>query len=66
MDLHGSIPPIEPEAATRFGSSRLYRFPFLAFFGPAFFDGVGFFLAVAEEEPPRLPPNALSQPSAYF
>jgi hypothetical protein len=43
--------------------SLIYR-PFLAFFGAAFFEGVGFF--VADLAPPRLPPNAVSQPSEYF
>jgi hypothetical protein len=61
MNLHGTIPWLEwPRLAVT------YRLPFLAFFGPAFFEGAGFFLAVAEEEPRRLPPNAVSQPSAYL
>ncbi|HEY2414386.1 MAG TPA: hypothetical protein VGI40_19230 [Pirellulaceae bacterium] len=41
-----------------------YFLPFLAFFGPAFFDGVGFF--AADFAPLRLPKNADSQPSEYF
>src|SRR5262245_44915786 len=34
------------------------------FFGAAFFEGVGFFLPLAAADP-RLPPKAVSQPSAY-
>jgi hypothetical protein len=41
-----------------------YFLAFLAFFGPAFFEGVGFF--AIGFAPPRLPENADSQPSEYF
>jgi hypothetical protein len=44
---------------------RDYLFAFLDFLGAAFLDGAAFFCAFAAEEPPRLPPNACSQPSEY-
>ena len=47
-----------------FGRSEDYRFAFLDFFGAAFLEGAAFLVALESEEPLRLPPNALSQPSA--
>jgi hypothetical protein len=52
------------QRSTQAGPAACYFLPFLAFFGGAFFEGVGFF-AIAFA-PPRLPENADSQPSEYF
>jgi len=39
---------------------------FWDFLGTAFLERVAFFMADLAPEPPRLPPNAVSQPSAYL
>jgi hypothetical protein len=67
MNFHGGSLASTALHVARRGGSVDYFFRFADFLGAAFLERAAFFWAVFDPElPPRFPPNAVSQPSAYL